>query len=100
MKTEGVQYLIEGREWFDKLNGNSYHQVNITSIKGNKIIVSTEMEYGYGNQYEQTGYDELIKLKIVKEKDRFNHVLNGKRFIYRIKKNCLKRELQTLEVQK
>ena len=94
------KYLIEGFEWFDKVNGNSYHNVNITRIKDNKLIVSSGLTYGYGNQYEQTAYDELIKLELVKEEDRHNHELNRKRFIYRKIENCLKRDLRIYEVEK
>lgn len=87
------KYLIEGFEWFDRINGNSYHNVNITRIKDNKLIAVSGLTYGYGNQYEQTAYDLLIKLKLCKEKDRFNHYLNHKRFIFRKTENCLKRDI-------
>jgi len=93
------KYLIEGFEWFDKANGNSYHSVNITNINTNKLIVSTGLNYGYGDQYEQTAYKELINLSLVKEKDRFNHELNRKRFIYRKTENCLKRDLKPMEIR-
>ncbi|MFC1755461.1 hypothetical protein ACFL96_19070 [Thermoproteota archaeon] len=92
------KYLIEGYEWFDKVNGNSYHKVDITRISDNKLIASCGLTYGYGNQYEHTAYDMLIELKLVKEEDRHNHKLNGERFIYRKVENCLKRDLVKTEV--
>lgn len=88
------KYLIEGFKWFDKINGNSYFSVDITRLKNNKLIISTGICYGYGDQYIQKGYTELVKLGLCKEKDRFNHDLNNKRFIYREIKNCLKRDLK------
>ena len=90
------KYLIKGKKWFDKINGNTYHTVQITKItpKENKIIYeSPYICYGYGEQWKQTAYDELIKLKEVKKEDRYNHAKNLKRFIYSIEENCLKREL-------
>jgi len=92
------KYLIEGFEWFDKINGNSYHKANITDIKTNKLIYSSGLCYGYDNQYEQTAYDGLIELGLVKKEDRYNHAKNKRRFIYRKTENCLKRDLKQDEV--
>ena len=76
------KYVIEGKLWFDKINGNTYHSVNIIDVNKNESIINIPMTYGYGEQWKHTAYDELIKLKLVKDKDRFNHELNSKRFIY------------------
>ena len=90
----GIKLLIEGFEWFDKINGNSYHTIRITNLKDNCVIYKSDnMVYGYGDQYQQTAYDELIKLGLVEEKDRFNHNLNHIRFIYRKQENMLKRDI-------
>jgi hypothetical protein len=51
------------------------------------------MTYGYGDAWKQTGYDELKKLGLVKEKDRFDHKLNRKRFIFVDAGFGLKRDL-------
>ena len=89
-----IKLLIEGFEWFDKINGNSYHTIKITNLKDNCVIYRSEnIVYGYGSQYEQTAYDELIKLGLVKEEDRFNHDLNRQRFIFRKQENMLKRDI-------
>jgi hypothetical protein len=89
------KYLIECFEWFDKLNGNSYHSVRINALtnKGEKLIACLPIEYGYGEQYKYTAYNYLIKKGLVKQEDRFNHDLNRTRFIYRKQENCLKRDL-------
>ena len=79
------KYLIEGYRWFDKVNGNTYHTVLITDLDtGATVYKSSNMEYGYGEQWQQTAYDELIKMGKTKKEDRFNHDLNRKRFIYRV----------------
>lgn len=93
------KYLIEAYEWFDKLNGNSYHSVDITDLKTNKLIFSSGLAYGYGEQYKQTAYSGLVKLGLAKEEDRHNHKLNSERFIYRMTENCLKRDLKKKEVE-
>jgi hypothetical protein len=77
------QYLIQGYKWFDGTYGNTYHTVTITDLKTGRVIHrDTTMRYGYGDQWKQSAYDELKKSGLVKEHDRFNHELNGKRFIY------------------
>ena len=91
------KYLIEGFEWFDKVNGNSYHTIKITKLSTNEVIYKSDnIVYGYGDQYIQTSYDILIKMGLVKEEDRFNHNLNHKRFIYRKQENMLKREVLSI----
>tara|TARA_R100000789_G_scaffold87383_1_gene83809 strand:- start:24 stop:314 length:291 start_codon:yes stop_codon:yes gene_type:complete len=88
------KYLIEGFEWFDKINGNSYHTIKITDLNENKVIVkSKDIVYGYGNQYEHTAYKELINLGLAKKEDEYNHELNHKRFVFRKQENMLKREI-------
>lgn len=76
------KYVINGVKWFDKVNGNTYHNVRIIDVDSNLLIKESGLTYGYGEQWKQTAYDELVKLKKVKEMDRHNHKLNGKRFIY------------------
>lgn len=41
--------FIEGREWFDKVNGNSYFSARIW-VDGN-IVATLPFQYGYGDQY-------------------------------------------------
>jgi hypothetical protein len=51
--------LIEGRRWFDRINGNTYHSATV--YVNNEIIGREPFEYGYGDQYKQTGYALLSK---------------------------------------
>ena len=88
------KYIINGYRWFDKVNGNTYHTVTIDRVSDHKRIFESEyIVYGYGDQYKQTAYDELIKLKLVKESDRFNHDLNRKRFFYYVHDVTRKKDL-------
>lgn len=50
---------IIGRRWFEKVNGNTYHSVNVW-ING-QHIGGVDFEYGYGEQYIQTAQDILEK---------------------------------------
>lgn len=54
-KTDVV--LIEGRRWFDRVNGNTYHSARVY-VNNNEVGYSG-MTYGYGDQYKQTGYSIL-----------------------------------------
>ena len=76
------KFVIIGKKWFDKLYGNTYHSVVVIDVKTNECIVDVPFSYGYGEQWKHTAYDYLVNKKIVKEKDRHNHELNRKRFIY------------------
>lgn len=59
--------VVEGRKWFDKVNGNTYHGGNVivTSDHGVKVI-KIPYQYGYGDQYLYSAFEELEKAGIVK----------------------------------
>lgn len=42
---------IEGRRWFQRTYGNTYHSVRVT-VNGKSHVIP--MQYGYGEQYLQT----------------------------------------------
>lgn len=48
---------IEGRRWFQKTYGNTYHSVRI--FKEGQQIAYIPFEYGYGDQFLQTAFDWL-----------------------------------------
>ena len=54
------KYVIEGRKWFDKVNGNTYHSVRITRCSDGKQLVEP-MQYGYGDDYCQTALAAMDK---------------------------------------
>ena len=54
---KGDQVYIYGKTWFQKSYGNTYH---ITKVYvNNEIVGISEIQYGYGEQYVQTGMDIL-----------------------------------------
>jgi len=67
MKTETEGYIfdvnheqvnhIEGRRWFEKTNGNTYHSVTLHMKDG--TIEYMPYAYGYEEQYLQTAYDMM-----------------------------------------
>jgi len=55
----GDSVYIYGKTWFQRSYGNTYH---ITKVYVNdKVIGISPIEYGYGEQYVQTGLDILWK---------------------------------------
>jgi hypothetical protein len=48
---------IEGRRWFQRTYGNTYHSVRI--YKDGELISHLPFNYGYGDQYLQTALDTL-----------------------------------------
>lgn len=57
--------FIEGRLWFDKINGNTYHAVKIEA--NDKIINYIPITYGYEDMYLYTALDWLKKYGLVSE---------------------------------
>jgi hypothetical protein len=56
-------FHIEGRRWFDRKWGNTYHSVRIFS--DGEIIACLPYQYGYGDGYLQTALDWLKSNKLV-----------------------------------
>jgi len=50
--------IINGKRWFDKVNGNTYHSVSV-NVDG-KEIGRSGIHYGYGDQYIQTAHEILM----------------------------------------
>ena len=48
--------IIDGRRWFQKTYGNTYHAVSVT-VDG--VTTTSGQHYGYGEQYRQTAFDML-----------------------------------------
>lgn len=93
-----IKYIIEAKLWRDKINGNTYHAVNITDTATNKLIFSSGLTYGYGDHYRQTAITGLIRLGLFKEEDRTNHELKREILYFSVQENCLKKELKKIEV--
>ena len=54
-----MSYHIEGRRWFQKTYGNTYHSVRI--FKDDKQVAYIPFIYGYGEQFLQTAFDWLAQ---------------------------------------
>jgi len=60
--------LIEGRRWFDKVNGNTYHSVRIW-VNG-EVFGQLGLTYGYGDQYIVTATNYLVDCGVLHEDTR------------------------------
>tara|TARA_R110000824_G_scaffold329248_1_gene516074 strand:- start:370 stop:627 length:258 start_codon:yes stop_codon:yes gene_type:complete len=59
-----IKYIATAKEWFDKVNGNSYFSVRIKDLKTNKTIY-LPFQYGYGTKYEQETQEALgLKMRM------------------------------------
>ena len=84
---------INGRLWFDKLNGNTYHAVSISA--NGKWLIDLGITYGYGDQYLQTALDWLKKFGLVSEEVRSVYDLRETLDLYISYKDTLKKNLYT-----
>lgn len=96
MKAKLKTIDIQGKEWFDRINGNSYHSARITINYGMKSEQNFRVpfSYGYGSMYEQNTFELLRGQGIIKETDRM-YTLQESGVIIRssIQRNCLKRDV-------
>ncbi len=67
--TEGVQEMaierieVQGREWFDRVNGNSYCSARV--LVDDELVVVIPFQYGYGHAFEQYAGEELARISVV-----------------------------------
>ncbi len=55
-----IQFTARTCQWFDKVNGNTYHSVRITRC-GDGAVLSCAWQYGYGDHYRQTTLEAMDK---------------------------------------
>ena len=65
--------IIIGKEYFDKVNGNSYHTATV--FVNGLFFAKSNIEYGYGDQYIGTATDMLIKAGYLKDMGSISTVL-------------------------
>ena len=91
---------IQGEEWFDKVNGDSYNAVQVTVNHGlkNEFTFSIPFQYGYGSYFKQSAFEHLVKMgaldkEYIRNSSEYNPEKN--KFIVRdnIERNCLKRDV-------
>ncbi len=56
---QGCFVTIEGRRWFERTNGNTYHSVSV--YVNNELVGRQPFAYGYGEQYVQSAFDILTE---------------------------------------
>ena len=54
---QGCFVTIEGKRWFERVNGNTYHSVSV--YVNNELVGRMPFAYGYGEQYIQSAFDIL-----------------------------------------
>jgi hypothetical protein len=100
MKADFLKTIdIQAKEWFDKINGNSYFSAVITLNYGMKYekTIKIPFTYGYGTYYEQESKYVLTELNYISPGHeslysfckRNNIILRSNK-----KEKCLKRELK------
>ena len=53
------QIHIEGRRWFQRTYGNTYHTARV--FVGGELVFTSPKSYGYGDSYLQTAAEWLRK---------------------------------------
>jgi len=94
---------INAKEWFDKINGNSYFAGTITinyAMKSEETFLM-HFQYGYGNQYEDEAkklLTEFNKISLDYGRSLYTYCRENN-IIFRstLTENCLKRELKQIE---
>lgn len=101
-KTEKTnKIIITAKEWFDKVNGNSYFAAKIELENENLFLPFT---YGYGEAYLYESIKLLIKENYlpttVQNFRALNNYCNDNNIVlfYSIQTKCLKRELKQLVI--
>jgi len=101
MKTVKIKTIdINAKEWFDRVNGNSYFSASVCLNFGTKtqVNISLPFQYGYGDHYKDMAFQELIKTGHIKDAEKMEcawRYCDRKGIILRSHKqtNCKKREL-------
>ena len=94
---------VTAKEWFDKVNGNSYFSAVATINQGltSELVIELPFQYGYGDHYQDMAFQAIQKrvnkkvLKNLHKMDSLSRFCNDNKIILRTRKieNCLKREL-------
>ena len=95
-KTQVKTVDVNAREWFDRINGNSYFAGSVTVNYGypDSIKIDMPFQYGYGDSYtyeaikllNEAGYTEAKHIQDLRDE---NIILR-----YNIQRGCKKRDLK------
>ena len=95
---------VTAKEWFDKVNGNSYFSAEVTINFGmeNSTTLNLPYQYGYGEHYRDMAFQEIKEqLGCFRKYGSYWKAYRDYKIIDRSMKqeNCLKKELfETLNV--
>lgn len=101
MRTKTID--INAKEWFDKINGNSYFCGIVTLNYGmkNEETFLMPFQYGYGSSYLQEAKAILTQFNKISPNwnlSLFSYCKENKiTFRCSLQENCLKRELKQIE---
>lgn len=91
---------IQAKEWFDRINGNSYFSARITINYGtdNSETYVLPFQYGYGDHYEYQALKHLVhvgRIKDVETHESLWRYCDRNGIVKRATKqeNCLKRDV-------
>jgi hypothetical protein len=96
---------INAKEWFDKLNGNSYFAGNIyVEFENGRIDeILMPFQYGYGSYYEHEAKCLLTQFNYIStdysQNLRTYCESNKIKFVRNFRDKCLKRDLKAFDVQ-
>lgn len=65
---------VHAKEWFDKINGNSYFSAKVIFNYGSNNPESflIPFQYGYGSQYQTETLNQLVKKEIFPDRKYYN----------------------------
>lgn len=82
MKTKPYKLIIiDGRRWFQRSYGNTYHSVTVT-VKHHRrpdLVLASDQRYGYGDQYRQTASELLCMAGYFQDWNAFNEATRDHR---------------------
>ena len=89
---------VNAKEWFDKVNGNSYFAANITLNYGmeDEQQITLPFQYGYGDSYIYAAIKKLNDLELIPYKEPYDLRESGIITRYTIQKNCKQMELKNI----
>ena len=98
MKTKIKTIDIHAKEWFDKVNGNSYFAgvITVNYGKDSEMTFKMPFQYGYGEQYKQNALSLLKSLDLIDTISNFNLKDQGIIINSSIKTGCKKSDLKNI----
>lgn len=98
MKLQDIKTIdIQGKKWFDRVNGNSYFSARVTINFGleNEKTVFVPFQYGYGDSYKHTSIEALREEGLLPDNTPSWECFEKHCIILRssLRDKCLKREV-------